>query len=94
MPQTIGLPFDSSPAIASGDWLKLCKGLAGRNIKPSPFTTADQPDFRYRLLSSDSAKRIYESAGSFISYFCEHIGLDRLPRDWAGTDAGSMRLTE
>lgn len=78
-PQTIALPLDDSKAIANGDWAKLCARLAGRKLKPHPFSSKGQPDFPYRLVAFECAEWIAKSAHAFLVEFANHLGLIHPP---------------
>lgn len=78
-PQTIILPMDDSKAIASGNWGSVCKRLAGRQLKPNPYSSSGQPDFPYRLLGHECAEWIMQRAYEFLLQFAKHIGLIHPP---------------
>ena len=78
-PQSVHLPFAETRVSTKGDWDRLCRKLAGRPIKPNPFSNSRQPDFPFRLLSHDCAAWLLQSARAFVRMFAEHMGLQRLP---------------
>ncbi|ALS66590.1 MULTISPECIES: hypothetical protein [Pandoraea] len=79
-PQSVDLPLDGTSVTVVGSWKSIERKLKGRpKLTPNPFASEAQPEFPYRVLGYECAKRTLSGALSFLELFASHLGLTRPP---------------